>query len=284
MKDLELPYLAVIPHTVLADADLQPNAKLFYGCLVGLAKKEGFCWASNEQLANMFGVKERIVSQWLSALENKGFISREIENTPHKENKHFFWKTERKIFVNDAFSKKSYEHAQKCNPEHAQKCNPVGDAQKCNPIKEYNKSLSEKEENIYKRKFEPYVEFSEQEYETWKAKLGEPLLLEMIQAINDHCVNNRPKGYRDYSGAMRSFLANRKVPACQSPPLIANNEYIKKLMEKNPELVKKRTLQGFGEYFEISNKGATWSIRYGDNGFIERVKNQLLKWDIDYDK
>ena len=76
-----------------------------FGCLVGLAKKEGFCWASNEQLANMFGVKERIVSQWLSALENKGFISREIENTPHKENKHFFWKTERKIFVNDAFSK-----------------------------------------------------------------------------------------------------------------------------------------------------------------------------------
>ena len=148
MTDLELPFLAVIPHAVLADQDLQPNAKLFYGCLVGLAKKEGYCWASNEQLAEMFGVKPRIVARWLEHLGKKGFISREVQNTPHLDQKKFFWKTERKIFVHDAFSRNVCEHVRKDMSGHVQKYMPIGDVQKDTVN---SKSLNEQEKKCIKK-------------------------------------------------------------------------------------------------------------------------------------
>ena len=83
--ELELPYFAVIPFAVLADNDLQPAAKIHYGCLSGLAKKEGYCWATNEQLAKIQGVSTKTVEKWNQTLSEKGYISREILNEPYKD-------------------------------------------------------------------------------------------------------------------------------------------------------------------------------------------------------
>lgn len=275
---LEFPYLAVIPYAVLSDKDLQPNAKLFYGCLVGLAKREGYCWASDKQLAEMFGVREREIHRWLSRLEEKGFIFRETENLPHKENEVFFWEKRRKIHISEAFSNKSYDTVKNDSTEHVKNDMSIEHVKNDST----NSKSINKEIKRERKAFGSHVEFSDQEYETWKEKLGEPVLTEMIQAINDHCVNNRPQGYKDYSAAMRTFLKNRKDPTPTKCTDSSNEEFSKSLISKNPTLTSRGILVLGPAYLEIQDKGANWNISFKEKGFRDQVTNQLRKWGIPF--
>jgi len=67
-------YYAIIPAEVRYDKDLPPNAKLLYGEITALCNKEGYCFASNEYFANLYGVSKRSVTGWLIALKEKGYI------------------------------------------------------------------------------------------------------------------------------------------------------------------------------------------------------------------
>ena len=109
-KELDLPYLAIIPYAVLSDKDLLPAAKIYYGCLVGLSKKQGYCWATDASLAFQQGVDERTIKRWNKSLEEKGFIVRMTKNVPIKEpvGKQKY-KKERKILIADGFSNKKSE-------------------------------------------------------------------------------------------------------------------------------------------------------------------------------
>lgn len=71
-------YYAVIPANVRY-ADIPPNAKLLYGEITALTSKEGYCWASNEHFAKLYGVDKGTVSRWVSDLEEKGFIAVSLE-------------------------------------------------------------------------------------------------------------------------------------------------------------------------------------------------------------
>ncbi|MCM1043559.1 MAG: helix-turn-helix domain-containing protein [Corallococcus sp.] len=66
----------VITGNVAHDPDLSYAVKFFYGSIRGLMEKEGFCYASNEYLAERFDQKERTVRAWILTLENKGYIFR----------------------------------------------------------------------------------------------------------------------------------------------------------------------------------------------------------------
>ena len=68
-------YYAIIPAEVRYDKDLPPNAKLLYGEITALCNKEGYCFASNEYFANLYGVSKRSVTGWLIALKEKRYIS-----------------------------------------------------------------------------------------------------------------------------------------------------------------------------------------------------------------
>jgi hypothetical protein len=263
---LELPYIAVIPFAVLSDKDLQPNAKLFYGCLAGLAKKEGYCWASNENLADMFGVKERIVARWLETLEKKGFIHREVQNTPHLENKAFLWKTERKIFVNDGFSKNSYEHVQKYTP--------LGDVQKCATLT--NKYLSIKKESIRKSE---HVELTEQEYDDLVQAYGKLLVDQKILDMEAHCMNKRNgKAYKHSASELRSWCEKDKTSphatqATYRSPEQKNRDFIKSLVANNPNLVRNNTLYVTDRYIELNDGKNIFNI-----GYKECVENIIDSW------
>ena len=67
-------YFAIIPAHIRYDHDLCPNAKLLYGELTALTQKEGYCWASNKYFAELYGVDERTITRWLTALSDKGYI------------------------------------------------------------------------------------------------------------------------------------------------------------------------------------------------------------------
>ena len=71
-------YYAVIPANVRYDKSLPPNAKLLYGEITALCNQEGYCWASNDYFASLYGCGKQAVSRWLSRLKENGYISVEI--------------------------------------------------------------------------------------------------------------------------------------------------------------------------------------------------------------
>ena len=72
-------YYAIIPADVRY-SKITANAKLLYGEITALANKEGFCWASNNYFAELYGVTNRSVSNWVKELTDQGFVTYEIEN------------------------------------------------------------------------------------------------------------------------------------------------------------------------------------------------------------
>lgn len=79
MKDQRKPaYWTVIPAKVRYDKDLRPNAKLLYAEIQALADSSGYCWATNEYLAKLYGLAAKTVSDLISKLAQKGYIEVEV--------------------------------------------------------------------------------------------------------------------------------------------------------------------------------------------------------------
>ena len=70
-------YYAIIPADVRY-SNLKPNAKLLYGEITALSSKEGYCFATNNYFATLYGVPKNPISLWVSQLNKQGFISVEL--------------------------------------------------------------------------------------------------------------------------------------------------------------------------------------------------------------
>ncbi len=77
-------YYANIPANVRY-SNLKPNAKLLYGEITALSNKLGYCFASNNYFAELYGVSKNTVSRWISDLNKLGFITVQIERNSNKE-------------------------------------------------------------------------------------------------------------------------------------------------------------------------------------------------------
>ena len=71
-------FYAIIPANVRYDNELTANAKLLYGEITALCNSKGFCWATNDYFANLYGVSKTSISNWINALIKKGYITREL--------------------------------------------------------------------------------------------------------------------------------------------------------------------------------------------------------------
>lgn len=72
-------FYAVIPATVLWDKNLRAEEKILYAHLSALSNKEGYCWASNQYLADIFGVHRNTVSEWINNLKKNLHIDVQVE-------------------------------------------------------------------------------------------------------------------------------------------------------------------------------------------------------------
>lgn len=79
MEDIRPGYYAIIPADVRYDDRIPPNAKLLYGEVSALIGADGFCYASNQYFAKIYGMSVDTISRLFKNLEDTGYIRREIE-------------------------------------------------------------------------------------------------------------------------------------------------------------------------------------------------------------
>ena len=77
-------YYAIIPAEVRY-SNLKPNAKLLYGEITALSGKLGYCYATNNYFAELYGVSKNTVSRWISDLNKLGFINIKVERNENKQ-------------------------------------------------------------------------------------------------------------------------------------------------------------------------------------------------------
>lgn len=78
MSDIKKSYYAIIPANVRYDKELTPNAKLLYGEITALCNEKGFCWASNQYFSSLYAVSKKSISNWISQLAEKRYITVEL--------------------------------------------------------------------------------------------------------------------------------------------------------------------------------------------------------------
>ncbi|NBK08169.1 helix-turn-helix domain-containing protein [Enterococcus asini] len=71
-------YYAIIPANVRYDKRLPANAKLLYGEITALCNEKGFCWAGDKYFADLYGVSKVSIQKWLKALQENGYITKEL--------------------------------------------------------------------------------------------------------------------------------------------------------------------------------------------------------------
>lgn len=103
MSENQPSYYAIIPANVRYCKKLEPSAKLLYGEITALSNKEGYCWASNEFLADLYEVDIRTIQRWIESLKLNKFIFVEIVKVK--------FETIRKIHI----IKESFTKGQKCH-------------------------------------------------------------------------------------------------------------------------------------------------------------------------
>lgn len=85
MKEQQRSYYAIIPANVRYDKDLAPNAKLLYGEITSLCNEKGYCWASNQYFAELYGVSVLSVKRWINSLVTKGYVYRTFTYKPNSK-------------------------------------------------------------------------------------------------------------------------------------------------------------------------------------------------------
>jgi hypothetical protein len=81
----ELNWAAVIPARYLIAKDITSTQKLLLGLVSSLSNLKGYCFASNEYLAELLNVSKIRISQSVSDLEKKGYMGRIIYRNDKKE-------------------------------------------------------------------------------------------------------------------------------------------------------------------------------------------------------
>lgn len=108
MEEQQRSYYAIIPANVRYDKDLVPNAKLLYGEITALCNEKGYCWASNQYFAELYGASVLSVKRWVNSLVTKGYVYRTLTYKPNSK------EVDKRILSIDSGIKIDTTSVQKC--------------------------------------------------------------------------------------------------------------------------------------------------------------------------
>ena len=115
-ESYEPSYWAVIPAPVRYDTAIPANAKLLYAEITSLARKNGYCFASNAYFADLYGITGTSVRRLLKTLVDCGYIQMDVlrDEKTHEV-------VSRQIYVGINTREAVLPSAQKCAEGSAQK-------------------------------------------------------------------------------------------------------------------------------------------------------------------
>ena len=88
-------YPLTVPNAMIGNRKLPGKANMLYAYIKRLAKKYGYCYATNDALAKKFNVTTRTIGYWLKALKDQGYIIIQQLYDKYKPK----WIVERRIYV-----------------------------------------------------------------------------------------------------------------------------------------------------------------------------------------
>ena len=77
-REIGGPGWALIPPAIMMTTELTPREKLIWGRINGLINVRGYCWASNEMLAEQIQVKTNTMSDIISDMVESGYMKRKL--------------------------------------------------------------------------------------------------------------------------------------------------------------------------------------------------------------
>lgn len=76
-------YFAIIPADIRYDKDIPNIAKLLYAEITALCNNTGYCWATNNYFADLYGISKYTVSRSINILINHNYL---VSKTVYKDN------------------------------------------------------------------------------------------------------------------------------------------------------------------------------------------------------
>lgn len=76
-------YFAIIPADIRYDKEIPNIAKLLYAEITALCNNTGYCWATNNYFANLYGISKYTVSRSINILINHNYL---VSKTVYKDN------------------------------------------------------------------------------------------------------------------------------------------------------------------------------------------------------
>lgn len=64
----------LIPNKIKTDPNISAGAKLLYGDILYLSKKEGYCFATNGYFSKIYSVHENSIRNWINSLKKNNYI------------------------------------------------------------------------------------------------------------------------------------------------------------------------------------------------------------------
>lgn len=171
-------YFAIIPAPVRYCKKLKANEKLMFGELTALTNEKGFCYASNDYFANLYGVSKTSVSKWISSLEKNKFIR--VKMIYQKDTKQI---KERRIYISTLLKKTSIPIEEKLNTPIEEKLK-VNIYNNINNIKDNNSTKFEKRQysQITQKAFSHFANLFPEKYRP-KTQLQKNKWLDCLEKI-----------------------------------------------------------------------------------------------------
>src|SRR6266478_3614426 len=224
-------FYAIIPANVLYCKEVEPGAKLLYGTLTALAAREGYCWATNKYLGDLYDVDAKTIQRWLASLKDQKFICTEVETGG--------FQTTRRIWISPEI-KKSFTARQKCREGKSKTVTP--DDKNVLHIIDIDKHNEEEREEAapppppIPQKIHKRVKIEQTKYDKLCEDFGEPKVVEMMERLDEYADLN-PKRFKQYAchaAVIRKWIRDDSSKEASQPQSrgTGNIEWLEKVKKK----------------------------------------------------
>lgn len=222
MEEQQRSYYAIIPANVRYDKDLAPNAKLLYGEITALCNEKGYCWASNQYFAELYGVSVLSIKRWVNSLVTKGYVYRTLTHKPNSK------EVDKRILSIDGGIKIDTTSVQKCyDPSIKNDTSSSIKNDTDNNTSINNTFNNKKDVYTHKHKFGEYhhVLLTEDEYERLKDLYGGYKQVEEHIKILDEYIETSGKSYKNHSLVLQKWVHDEWTKRNKNNPVKLDSKF-----------------------------------------------------------